>query len=71
MFTNTLKDSEIKAEEYNVARTTFPYESIVSRIGKNYEVHELLPFRNEEYKIFDNQNKIISFVSKKRFMEKY
>ena len=39
MFTNTLKDSETKAEEYNIARTTFPYESIVSKIGTTIYIY--------------------------------
>lgn len=55
MFLNTLKNTNIQAESYSVANTTFPYESIVSKINKNYETHELLPFKDIEYKIFNNQ----------------
>lgn len=74
MFTNTIKDTNIIAEDYNVAKTTFQYESIVSKIGKNYESYELLPFINEEYKILNNQvNKIIELSKKpnKKFIYSY
>lgn len=74
MFLNTLKDTNIQAENYNVASTTFPYESITKKISKNYETHELLPFKNEEYKILDNQIKKIIELSKnsnKKFIYAY
>jgi len=74
MFLNTLKDTNIKAEDYNVANTTFPYESIVSKIGKEYESYELLPFKELEYKNLDNQvNKIIelSKTPNKKFIYAY
>ncbi len=74
MFINTVKDSDVKAEEYNVAKKTFPYESIINKIGKNYEAYELLPFVNEEYKMLDNQvDKIIelSKTPNKKFIYAY
>lgn len=74
MFLNTLKDSDVLAEDYNVASTTYPYESIVEKIGKKYETHELLCFKDEEYKKIDGiVNKIIelSKTNNKKFIYAY
>ena len=74
MFINTIKDTNIQAETYNVARNTFPYESIVSKINKNYETHELLPFKDVEYKTLNNLvGKIIelSKTPNKKFIYAY
>jgi len=74
MFTNTIKDSEILAADYNVAKATFPYESIVDKIGKNYESYALLPFLNQKYKILGNQIEKIIELSKtqnKKFIYAY
>jgi len=74
MFLNTLKDTEVKASEYNIAQITYPYESIVSKIGKNYEAYALLPFKENLYKNFDNQiNKIIELTENdnKKFIYSY
>ena len=74
MFLNTIKDTNIQAENYNVSRTTFPYESITKKISKNYETHELLPFKDIEYKIFNNQvEKIIELCKNpnKKFIYAY
>lgn len=74
MFLNTLKDTDIVAYDYNVSRTTYPYESITKKISKNYECHELLSFEKEEYKILDNQIKKIVELSKepnKKFIYAY
>lgn len=74
MFLNTLKDTNIQAESYNVARATYPYESIINKISKDHEVHELLSFKKEEYKILDNQVKKIIELSKtpnKKFIYAY
>lgn len=73
-FLNTLKDSNEVAEDYNVARTTYPYESITKKIGKNYESHELLSFKSEEYKKIEGLvNKIIelSKSNNKKFIYAY
>lgn len=67
MFTNTLKDTDIEAADYNVARRYFPYETItetINRKGKYYS-KTLFPFGEESYsdiddmlvKIKDNLNK--------------
>lgn len=74
MFLNTLKDSDVVAENYNVARTTYPYESITKKIEKNYEAHELLSFKKEEYqKIEGIVDKIIelSKSDNKKFIYAY
>lgn len=74
MFLNTLKDSDVKAADYNVARTTYPYESITKKIGKNYEAHELLSFKDLEFqKIEGIVNKIIELSkgNNKKFIYAY
>lgn len=74
MFLNTLKDSDVLAADYNIARTTYPYESITKKISKNYESYEILSFKNEEYKILNNQVKKIIELSKtpnKKFIYAY
>lgn len=74
MFLNTLKDSDIIAKNYNVAGTTYPYESITKRIGENFEVHELLSFQSEEYKRIEGiVNKIIELSKNdnKKFIYAY
>lgn len=74
MFTNTLKDKEMPAEEYNVAQNTYPYESITKKINQEYEAYELLGFKNDEYKILKNQVEKIIELSKnpnKKFIYAY
>ncbi|MBQ9071932.1 MAG: alkaline phosphatase family protein [Bacilli bacterium] len=74
MFLNTLKDTNINAADYNVARVTYPYESITKKIGKFYESYELLSFKNEEYKTLDGLTKKIIELSKtpnKKFIYAY
>lgn len=74
MFLNTLKDSNVQAEDYSVANTTFSYESITEKIGENYEIYEFLPFINKEYKILRNQVNEIIEISKnpnKKFIYAY
>lgn len=74
MFLNTIKDTNIKAEAYNVATTTYPYESITKKISKNYETHELLSFKNEEYRTLKGiVNKIIELSknNNKKFIYAY
>ncbi len=74
MFTNTLKDSSIIAEEYSVASSTYPYESIMDKISKKYETYTVLPFKEEKYEILSNQvDKIIelSKLPNKKFIYAY
>ena len=74
MFLNTIKDSSERASDYNIARTTFPYENIIKKINKKYEAYELLPFINNEYRDYNNQiNKIIelSQTPNKKFIYSY
>ena len=74
MFLNTLKDSDVIAEDYNVARTTYPYESITKKISKKYEAHELLSFKDLEYqKIEGIVDKIIELSkgNNKKFIYAY
>lgn len=74
MFKNTVKDTEISAAEYNVAQNTYPYESIVEKIGKTYETYEFLPYKNSKYKILNNQIQEIIELSKtpnKKFIYAY
>lgn len=74
MFLNTLKATDIQAESYNVSSTTFPYESITEKINKNYETYELLPFKDLEYKVLNNQVEKIIELSKnpnKKFIYSY
>lgn len=56
MFTNTLKDTDIEAADYNVARRYFPYETItetINRKGKYYS-KTLFPFGEESYSDIDD-----------------
>lgn len=74
MFLNSLKGTNIPAENYNVARTTFPYENIINKIGEKYESYGLLSFKNEEYKDLKNQVEKIIELSKnpnKKFIYSY
>ena len=59
MFINTIKDTNIQAETYNVARNTFPYESIVSKINKNYSEVEYVYNTTMPVKINNEYGKII------------
>ena len=74
MFTNTLKNSSIIAENYNVASTTYPYENIIKKINKQYEAYTILPFKEEKYKKLKNQVEKILELSKlpnKKFIYAY
>lgn len=56
MFTNKLKDTDIEAAPYNIARKYFPYDSItdlINREGKYYS-KIVFPFGDDAYKNIDD-----------------
>lgn len=56
MFTNTLKDTEIEAANYNVAKKYFPYDTITDSINKNGKYYSkiLFPFGDDSYTNIDD-----------------
>ncbi|MGM9882485.1 MAG: alkaline phosphatase family protein [Bacilli bacterium] len=56
MFTNTLKDTEIEAADYNVARKYFPYDTITDLINKEGKYYSkiIFPFGDDSYKDIDD-----------------
>lgn len=57
LFTNNLKDSNIKAAEYNVAKRKLKYTSIfdlIQKQNKNIHVKTFFPFGNDKYINFDD-----------------
>lgn len=68
MFLNTIKDSEIQAEDYSVCQKYYPFENITERINKNTEYYSkiIFPFGDNCYTDFDNMlEKIIEECNKK------
>ena len=68
MFTNTLKDTDIEAAEYNVARKYFPYDTITDSINRNGKYYSkiLFPFGEDNYEDIDDMFiKIKQNVNKK------
>ena len=51
MFTNNIKDTDIKAFDYNIAKKYFPYETITDSINKNgkYYSNIVSPFGGDIY----------------------
>ena len=51
MFTNNIKDTDIKAFDYNIAKKYFPYETITDSINKNgkYYSNIVSPFGEDTY----------------------
>ena len=74
MFLNTLKDSNVIAQNYNVAKTTFPYESIIDKIDKKSCAYGIFPFGSNPYINLDDMLKRIVDLSKtedKKFIYAY
>lgn len=68
MFTNTLKDTDIEAANYNIARKYFPYDTITDSINKNEKYYSkiLFPFGEDSYKDIDDMfTKIKQNINKK------
>jgi len=67
LYTNCLKDTEIPAAEYNVARTHMPFKDITDRINNETDNASvsLYPFGENPYSDFDDLcNRIISECQK-------
>lgn len=56
IFTNVLKDTDIKAADYNIAQKYFPYDTIIDSINKNgkYYSKAIFPFGKDSYKDIDD-----------------
>ena len=56
MFTNKLKDTDIEASDYNVARKYFPYDTITDLINKEGKYYSkiIFPFGDDPYKDIDD-----------------
>lgn len=56
MFTNTLKDTDIEAADYNIARKYFRYDTITDLINKKRKYYSkiLFPFGEDSYEDIDN-----------------
>ena len=56
MFTNTLKDTDVEAADYNVARKYFHYDTITDSINKNEKYYSkiLFPFGEDSYENIDD-----------------
>lgn len=60
LFTNNLKDSNNKAEKYNVAKKKLAYKSIFDLIkmkNKDVYVEEMFPFGENKYENFEDAMK--------------
>ena len=64
MFLNTLKDSEIKASDVNLAQKYYPYTSIIERINQKYKAYQLMPFREKAFHSLEEMNERILNYSK-------
>ncbi len=74
MFLNTLKDSEIKASDVNLAQKYYPYTSIIERINQKYKAYQLMPFREKAFHSLEEMNERILNYSKeegKKFIYAY
>ena len=75
MFPNTYKDSDDKVSEESISEKTYPYESIVKKIGNKVNSIGLFPFpKMTEYKTLDEMFEIISNEinnNKKNFIYAY
>lgn len=77
-FLNTLKDSDIPAADYNVARKYFPYKSIFENINEKfkYKAYEISPYGDVKYD-FNNPDEMYSKITElcndegKKFMYVY
>lgn len=56
MFTNKLKDTDVEAADYNVARKYFPYDAITDSINRNGKYYSkiLFPFGEDSYEDIDD-----------------
>ena len=56
MFTNTLKDTDIEAADYNIARKYFPYDTITDSINEKGKYYSkiLFPFGEDSYEDIDD-----------------
>lgn len=74
MFLNTLKNSNISAQEYNVSNKTYPYENIIEKINKKSRAYLLAPFKDEKYHDFNNIVEDIyklTLINEKKFIYAY
>lgn len=68
LFTNNLKDSNNKAEKYNVAKKKLAYKSIFDLIkmkNKDVYVEEMFPFGENKYENFEDAMKKVRDICKK------
>lgn len=56
MFTNTIKDTDVEAADYNISRKYFSYDTITDSINKNGKYYSkiLFPFGEESYDNIDD-----------------
>ena len=61
LFTNTLKDTDKEAADYNIAKKCFPYDTITDSINKNGKYYSkiLFPFGEDSYKDIDDMFTLI------------
>ena len=72
MFLNTLKDTEIQAQDYNVANKYFKYESIIEKIkNTGNDAHAIYSFKDEKYLDFKNLTKDIIDLTKQNNNKKF
>lgn len=73
MFLNTIKDTKIKACNYNIAEKVFPYPNIIDKINSRGQFYskKLFPFGEEHYKDIDDMMHNIIYECKNNSQRKY